>query len=362
MPSMPQFKRMAWLIDARPLIDERFGGVPRVTAELVRALGALHADATLALTQARTAQHIHTLAQSCGFSLLHTPLPNKLVALGTQFGLGYDRYFSTSARAVFFPNLEWIGAMRLPYAVLLHDLSFAHEPRWFPLRSRAKHALMRASRSISHASAIFTVSQRTARDAQHLYGVDASKIHVLPMGSTAYTSGSSTSASIALPKRYVMALGGNARKNIATAIEAVALTRHVSGYEDLELVIVGEPMKKTHEFVHAHGFLSAEDVVHVYSHTQALLYPSWYEGFGLPLHEATAFGMPSIASCAGALPETAPNGTVFCPPDKPHLWALALQQTLSVAKPAPHQTLDTWEHAAKRVMDVMDELSKSHKD
>ena len=63
-------------------------------------------------------------------------------------------------------------------------------------------------------------------------------------------------------------------------------------------------------------------------YASAFLYPSWYEGFGIPLHEAAWFGTPCIASTSGALSETAPKGTLFAPPFKPQLWTDALRLVL----------------------------------
>jgi glycosyltransferase involved in cell wall biosynthesis len=89
----------------------------------------------------------------------------------------------------------------------------------------------------------------------------------------------------------------------------------------------------------------------------ALLYPSWYEGYGLPLHEAAAHGTPIIASTSGALPETAPPGTHFVPPFKPHLWTQAMQSVLENPKhpnlAPPHQT---WDEAAGIIKNTLQSL------
>lgn len=60
----------------------------------------------------------------------------------------------------------------------------------------------------------------------------------------------------------------------------------------------------------------------------ALLYPSWYEGYGLPIHESLNYGTPVIAAAAGAIPETAPQNVVLVQPEKPHLWQTALESAL----------------------------------
>jgi glycosyltransferase involved in cell wall biosynthesis len=90
-------------------------------------------------------------------------------------------------------------------------------------------------------------------------------------------------------------------------------------------------------------------------HASVFLYPSWYEGFGLPLHEAARFGTPCIASTAGALPETAPEGTHFAPPGKPHLWKKALEMVLTAPERYRTKTaLQGWEAAAKTIKNTLE--------
>ena len=93
-------------------------------------------------------------------------------------------------------------------------------------------------------------------------------------------------------------------------------------------------------------------------HAAAFLYPSWYEGFGLPLHEAARFGTPCISSTVGALPETAPHNTLFAPPSKPHLWTVALKMILE--NPDAYRTkteLKNWSSAAKIIREKINTFS-----
>jgi glycosyltransferase involved in cell wall biosynthesis len=67
----------------------------------------------------------------------------------------------------------------------------------------------------------------------------------------------------------------------------------------------------------------------LYQSAAVFVYPTWSEGYGIPLHEAARFETPCIASSGSALEETAPQGTLFIPPEKPHLLLEALRIQLT---------------------------------
>jgi glycosyltransferase involved in cell wall biosynthesis len=120
----------------------------------------------------------------------------------------------------------------------------------------------------------------------------------------------------------------------------------------MKLVLIGREL----------GHPNDEALAALMKNASVFLYPSWYEGFGLPLHEAARFGTPCIASTSGALPETAPQGTLFAPPTKPHLWVVAIQRVLH--EPAKHRTqtaLTNWQQATSLMATVLRTLDKNRK-
>jgi hypothetical protein len=115
---------------------------------------------------------------------------------------------------------------------------------------------------------------------------------------------------------YVLAFGTHdPRKNIRSVERIVHLLRQEVRWHDLELVTVN-------------GNISDEELCRLYEHAAAVLYPSWYEGFGLPLHEAAKWHIPCLVSSRGALPETAPRGAIILPPDKLQLWVIMARAVL----------------------------------
>ncbi len=342
---------MILLADARPLLDRSSGGVKRVAERLLQAM-------------AETADTNSLVLASTGMvdspTHLRRRLPNKIINASALLGRSYDRWFPTAKPdALFFPNLAWSSVPTLPYVAVVHDLSFLLEPRWFSLKSRWWHALARPKRFFKHASHLFAVSERTKADLINLVGVDRSRITVIPMGieplsqlTLADASDASASASASADASpYLLALGlGNPRKNADCAIQAWRIARKTS--PELKLVLIG-PGKLTPEpGIEVHPSPTDSELSNLMQHASAFLYPSWYEGFGLPLHEAAFFGTPCIASTAGSLPETAPTGTLFAPPHKPHLWAEGILAILKHKWNFQTQTQPkNWTEAAKIIWD-----------
>ena len=245
------------------------------------------------------------------------------------------------------------GVRDTPYALVLHDLAFLIEPRWFRLKARWWHKAVYAKRLIREATWLFTVSERSKQDAIKLLGVPAERITVIPLGlSTSSCELQATSYKLQASP-YVLALGASdPRKNIGCAIEAVRLLRQDPRFSDISLICAGSDVSsfriQSSSFIISLRRPSDAALADLMKNAAAFLYPSWYEGYGLPLHEAARFGTPCIASTSCALPETAPAGTLFAPPFKPHLWTTALKMILK--DPASHRTataLSSWDETGR---------------
>ncbi len=331
------------LVDARPLCDPSPGGVTRVAAGLLPALIAAMPQDRFVL--ATTGLHRPTLTKA---PAEHLRIPNKLWSILCFLGfVSFDRVFGTNPDLLLLPNIGFVGNPEHPYALVVHDVSFLIEPRWFSFKARMWHHAVRAKQLIKNATYLFAVSATTKNDLMRLLRIPAERITVIPL---ATSEPEQARSNVFLPptlegKRYVVALGGNdPRKNTGCAERAVAALKKNPSFSDVTLIIVGRDLNRP----------SDEALATLMKHASALLYPSWYEGYGLPLHEAAHFGTPCIASTAGALPETAPTGTIFVPPGKPHLWTEALEQVLS--EPGAYRTESknaAWDAAARLISSVI---------
>ncbi len=274
------------------------------------------------------------------FKYLHLRLPNKLWT-----ALSLLRLISLSRAAekrvgkidlILLPNLGFVGSLHRPYRLLIHDLSFLIEPHWFTLRRRWWHKLMPIKKLIEGVDKLDCVSEQTRQDALRIFKLDENKTSVIPPMDFGLPDIEAVRPSW-LPnsiQRFVLLLGGaDPRKNIHTALRAIALYNVEHSTSPLVPIVLGGQVKcKRNQcplsHVRAPNHVSDPELKYLYQNAATILYPSWYEGFGLPLHEAYHLGTPIIASTAGALPETAPPKTIFCHPAKPHEWLMALELIL----------------------------------
>lgn len=338
---------MRILIDARSLVDPLQGGVTRVARGVIDAFLKTTRDEIILATTGSVAPDLKEFESSL-VRHIHIAIPNKAWSALTTIGLiSLDREVEKrvgTIDAVFLPNIGFVGNLHRPYVLLVHDLSFVIEPRWFSFKGRWWHKAVHATRLLTRATQLLAVSETTKRDTVNLLGIPETRITVIPMGPTTVTSmyaGSSTSPGTT-EGRYVLALGWNdVRKNARTADRAVAILNQDPTFTDVKCIIVGRDVIRP----------SDSELSALYANASAFLYPSWYEGYGLPLWEAASYGTPCIASTAGSLPETAPSGTRFVDPTKPHHWAEALRSVLAQQNRKNIHSVPYigWKEAAKRL-------------
>lgn len=332
---------MRFLVDARPFAATNSGGVSRVAAALTSAMvtRATNDDVILATTGA------NSLTSSP--SHIHLRIPNKLWSAACFAGIAsLDHEIEKRAgkiNAMFLPNVGWVGRVTRPYVLLLHDLSFLIEPKWFSAKQRLWHHAVGPKRLIKNANHLVAVSATTKRDAVRLLNIPPERITVIPIGTTLPIP-STTTHRQPPTSRIILAFTGDARKNVAGSIAAVERLRQDPEFSDVKLIVVGR------DGLHP----SDTELADLYANASCLLYPSWYEGYGLPLHEAAMFGTPCVASSAGALPETAPAGTIFADPTKPHHITEALRLTLNAPRSAPIiPDPAAWDRAADLILGIL---------
>lgn len=325
------------LIDARSIADTKGGGVSRAASYWLSDITSRQAARYVCVTTGRRpSAKVQNFCTKHNFEYHHFKIPNKLWTLLTLFNLtSLQRYGLKKLGeidAILLPNIGFTGPLTVPYYLLLHDCSFAIEPRWFKWKMRLWHRLLPVNKLIKKAERLYCVSEQTQKDARRLYNLKPEILFLAsPMKHSLNESNPKKPAWLpATTERFVLLLGGSdPRKNIYTALKAVSLYNIHQPDRSLIPVVLGD---KPHNLfgdcplpsVIAPHHITDDELIYLYKHAQALLYPSWYEGYGLPLQEIQFYNKPCIASTAGALPETAPPGTIFCHPAKPHEWLMAL--------------------------------------
>jgi alpha-1,3-rhamnosyl/mannosyltransferase len=216
----------------------------------------------------------------------------------------------------FLPRLHAAVARRR--VVTIHDLTFKRFPEL--LQKETLENLDRMmQREVAVADAIVCVSESTRRDLLRFYDADPSRVH-------AVLSGLGTPAVAqpidGLPSRYILFVSTiEPRKNLITLIDAYERLRDSGGY-DGSLVVVGKvgwkseslvPRLRGRGIVHL-DYVPAAQLATVYERAEALVFPSIYEGFGFPLLEAMARGVPTIAARSSSLPEIGGEATLYFEP------------------------------------------------
>jgi glycosyltransferase involved in cell wall biosynthesis len=195
--------------------------------------------------------------------------------------------------------------LRCPAVVTVHDVSFEREPA---AMGRVDRAIFRAvvPRAVRRAARVLTVSERTKRELIELYDVPAEKVVVTPNGvDPAFAPGPNGGGA------YALLVGAiQERKNPLAAAEAARQA-------GLPLLVAGPAKDRAlareleRRGVTLRGYVAKEELAELYRGAACLLFPSRYEGFGLPVLEAMASGTPVVATDEPAVREVAGDAAVF---------------------------------------------------
>lgn len=263
----------------------------------------------------------------------------------------------------------------LPMVVTVYDLTFLRYPERL---SRARRLYLQAfsEKSCRMARRIIAISHSTKNDLVELLRLPADKIDVTQLGYDRDRFRPASDEDIAafkaahnLPERFWLSLGTlEPRKNLLTLIEAYA---QLPPDDRLPLVLAGgkgwdyEPIFEAidkHDLtdsISTPGFIPSEDIALWYNSAEVFVYPSVFEGFGLPVLEAMACGTPVITSNVSSLPEVAEGAGMTLPPHEVDAWVAALHQarddaawrTTASEAGLRKAASFTWEETAKRTIE-----------
>ena len=221
-----------------------------------------------------------------------------------------------------------------PVVTTIHDLAFEHLPETFTRRGKTQLRLT-VRRTARNAAHILTVSEFSRQDIINTYRLPPARISVTHNGcETQFSPHPTTDNEAAAIKQkfgirrdYLLAVGSlQPRKNLVRLLRAYALLRTQHPDFQHQLVIVGRQLwlyqevlreiqqQKFADDVIVTGYATDEDLPALYRSAVALVYPSLFEGFGLPPLEAMACGTPVITSQTSSLPEVVGKAAVLVNP------------------------------------------------
>jgi glycosyltransferase involved in cell wall biosynthesis len=274
-----------------------------------------------------------------------------------------------------------------PVVVSIHDLSFEHLPHTFHRRSRTQLRLT-VRHSAKRAARILTLSEHTRRDVIDTYKIDPSRITAIPLAAPRHFSRVTDNRELQRVRHnygidgpYILSVGSiQPRKNLARLINAYASLRGKYAEAELpKLVLVGkhawlydETMRALaqtglKESVILTGYVPESDLPALYSGALCFVYPSYFEGFGLPPLEAMKCGAPVIVGNQTSLPEVVGDAALTVDPYDVSSIAAAIDRLiknsdlrgeLSVKGRTRAETFD-WRETARRTLQVYEQVGKT---
>jgi len=255
--------------------------------------------------------------------------PERLVAMGLASARPARLAAHLSgADVVHFPLTIELPRTPLPKVVTLHDVQHLDLPELFPRRERALRVAL-WHRSLRRAGRVIAISEFVRERAVAKLGLDPKRVRIVPLGldhDVLQPGAVEREPFVLYPARPWQ------HKNHARLYEAFALVRRER--PELRLVLTGGgDFGAVPEGVEVRGHVSQAELVSLLQRASTLVFPSLYEGFGLPPLEAMACGCPVASSNAGALPETVGNAARLFDPRDAQAIAAAVNEVLD--DPAP---------------------------
>jgi len=315
-------------VDIRVLMDKHYSGVSEYTAAVLKEILRLDTDDEFRLFY----NSFRDVSNRVGhfdhphLEMKHTAYPNRIFNYGLQKMLQWPKLDQAVGGADVFwsPHINFSHfSGETKHVLTIHDISFLHYPEFFSRRKNFWHRALALKKLTDNCEHIIAVSENTRQDIIELLKVPEDKV-------TTIYSGINTPASMPGPdeeknffrrhelkKRFILYLGTiEPRKNIAGLIHAYNRMRDDNvNLVDVQLVLAGargwrnrpifrawedSPYRGDIKFL---GYVGVSEKELLYNRAEVFVYPSYYEGFGLPPLEAMAHGVPVITSNVSSLPE-----------------------------------------------------------
>jgi glycosyltransferase involved in cell wall biosynthesis len=283
---------------------------------------------------------------------------------------------------------------RTPYVITVHDLlEYLYQARTSNGVRRAVHSYM-TGRAMHRAARIFAVSNFTKRDVSRLFDVAPAKIEVVynaldesfQRGHATPEEQETVRGRYQIDSPFLLYAGRiSPHKNVARLIEAFAALKARLEKEDifgdLKLIIIGDEVSRNPEIrravvrggmqydVRFLGFVPIEVLRIFFDMAKVFVFPSLYEGFGLPPLEAMAHGTPVVASNTSALPEVVGEAALLVNPENVFEISRAMHRLLTdqpmrerlKAAGLEQARRYSWEKSVRRMIEVYEEVVSEHR-
>lgn len=348
-------------IDVRCLAEGRKTGVEEYTLNFLKHLFEIDKKNKYVLflnSFSHPKANFEWLKNFSNVSLKKFSYPNKLINFMFWY-LGWPKIDKMLGKLDFFfmPNIIF-GEISTSTKLILtiHDLSFERYPETFSWKKRLWHMFINPSKLSGKAKKIITVSNSSRNDLLSIYKANPEKVIFIPNGASEKfkvinrNDGKllKVKEKYKLPYKFILYLGTiEPRKNIKSLIRAynqlqkIASHNNIKNLLEYKLVIAGSPgwlskeifleieKSKNKGNVQVINFIDDEDKECVFNLASLFVYPSFFEGFGLPPLEAMGCGIPVIVSNCSSLPEVVGENGIMIDPSKPDEIFKAMKEILT---------------------------------
>jgi glycosyltransferase involved in cell wall biosynthesis len=286
---------------------------------------------------------------------------------------GIDLYHGT--------NFRLRGKGRKGNIVTIHDLAFKHYPHFLKKKFGQFFSFFKTKRDVHRANRVIAVSEHTAKDVREFFKIDREKVKVVYHGVDPDFRPDVPTASVLEMKRkyhilapqYILWVGTlEPRKNLRTLIQMYDELKSL--HAEYNLILAGglgwqyedilQMAQALGPKVQITGYLPREDLVPLYAGAALFVYPSLYEGFGMPLLEAMASGVPIVAARTSSIPEVIGNAGILVDPLNIAEMGEAVGRVLtdrSVSASLREKGIErargfTWERAARETLKIYQEV------
>ncbi len=256
------------------------------------------------------------------------------------------------------------------YVLTVHDLSFHVFPSMYETHLKAYYGMV-VGHSLKQADAIVADSQSTRDDIVRFYGIAPQNIAVVPLGVDDIFRHPCPGPRLFKERYFLSLMTHQKRKNIDGVLAAIACT---PALRNIHYLVAGA-MSQEHfdhvsakvaalglqKCVHLYGYVKKEDLVNLYRNAEFFIYPSFYEGFGLPVLEAMSCGCPVLTSNNSSLREIVPNPSWLVDPQDIRNMGIMMSDVLNMSTSERRQRIErglcfadgfTWDRSARMMIDI----------
>ncbi|NPA32592.1 MAG: glycosyltransferase family 4 protein, partial [Aquificae bacterium] len=244
---------------------------------------------------------------------------------------GFDVYFE--------PNFVPLGIRAKKLVVTVHDLSFLLFPQWHP-EDRVRYITEGFFERTLHADRIITPSNYVKKEIEEMFPSLEGRVSAVHLGvDKELFNPYGSLPSLKTPENFILFVGSiEPRKNLKNLLKAYNILPEqlkrefpllLAGFDGWKNEEILELIRRSERYIKYIGYVNDEVLAELYRRASVFIYPSYYEGFGLPPIEAMACGAPVIVTNRASLPEVCGEGALYIQnPDDPEEIAHILEKTL----------------------------------